>query len=180
MKRSFKIPGLYRRGEAAHLYRLARRKGSLVEIGCYMGRTTSILLQAAAVWGATLTTIDPFGPMPAKHKPSSEAIWRANLSKAGLVPPTLRRVRSHEAEPLVSGPLALVFIDGDHAYETVVQDLADWTPKVQVGGVVALHDMFYPSIPGVAQAVVEWWAPRRDQWGLVGQVDFTIAFKRLE
>lgn len=179
LTRSFKIPGLYRRGEAAYLYRLARRKGSLVEIGCYMGRTTSILLQAADVWGATLTTIDPFAPMPAKHKPSSEAIWRSNLARAGLTPPTLRRVRSHDAVPLVSGPLALVFIDGDHSQHAVAEDLADWGPKVQLGGVLALHDMFYPTIPGVALAVSEWWAADRERWQCIGLIDFTIAFKRV-
>lgn len=178
LRRSWAIPGLYRRGEAAFLYRLARRKGHIVEIGSWMGRTTSVLAQAVKVWHAQLTSVDPFTPMPPPHKQSSPERWRANLRKLGLEPPALMHLPSRKAAPLVPGPLSMVFIDGDHTRGAVAEDLADWAPKVQRGGVVALHDMFYPSIPGVAQAVTEWWAADRDTWAFIGLVDFTIAFKR--
>ena len=36
--------------------------------------------------------------------------------------------------------LDFVFIDGNHAYEWVVEDLALWTPKVKKGGIVYGHD----------------------------------------
>src|SRR5690606_26366428 len=60
VERALQIQGLYRRQEARFLYQLARRKGNIVEIGCWMGRTTAILVQAARVWGASVTSIDPF------------------------------------------------------------------------------------------------------------------------
>ncbi len=37
-------------------------------------------------------------------------------------------------------PVAFVFIDGAHEYESVKQDFDDWFPKVVNGGIVALHD----------------------------------------
>lgn len=179
IKRAFAIPGLYRRGESAFLYRLARRRGSIVEIGCWQGRTTSLLVMAAGIWGAKVTTVDPFTPMPARHKQSSPELWRHNLGKAGIIPPPLLQMTSHEAVSQAPSPLAMVFIDGDHAQDAVAQDLTDWTPLIQIGGVLALHDMFYPTIPGVIQAVADWWVDRREAWTLVGLADFTVAFKRV-
>lgn len=48
--------------------------------------------------------------------------------------------------------LALLYIDGDHSYRGVFQDLVCWGPKVKTGGIVALHDYENPSY-GVKQAV---------------------------
>lgn len=180
-----KIPGLYRKDEAAFLYRLARRRGHLVELGCWMGRTTAILLQAARVWGADVTTVDAFTPMPNGRTAATPERWAANLRKVGLTPPALLAMTTDEAATVYPADreIALLFIDAAHGRDEVARDLANWTPRVKVGGVVALHDMFYPSITGVASAVAAWWEAERDgtepRWQLVGLHDFTIAFKRL-
>ena len=178
-----KVPGLYRRGEAAFLYRLARRKGNLVELGCWMGRTTAILLQAARVWGAELTTVDAFTSMPGSHKAATPERWRANLRKIGLAPPELLAMTTGQAAQVYDREIAFLFIDANHSLDAVANDLVRWTPKIKIGGVVALHDMFFPSITGVASAVAAWWEVERDgikpRWSLVGMHDFTIAFRRL-
>ncbi len=41
---------------------------------------------------------------------------------------------------LIQEPLDLVFIDGDHSYECVRQDIDSWMPKVRPGGILAGHD----------------------------------------
>jgi predicted O-methyltransferase YrrM len=182
--RSFLIPGLYRRGEAAFLYTLARRKGKLVELGCWMGRTTSIMLQAAAIWHAQLTTVDAFTPMPNDRKAATPKRWQKNLEKIGLKAPPLLAMTSDEASNVYppDQDIAMLFIDANHRIEAVTADLIKWTPRVKLGGVVALHDMFFPSITGVCQAVTNWWCCYRDEkgpiWEYVGQRDFTIAFRR--
>ncbi len=179
---AWKIPGLYRRDEGRFLYQLARRKGSIVEIGCWMGRTTAILVQAARVWGASLTTIDAFAEMPSRYEAATAAKWRHNLTKVGLTPPRLLAMPSDEAHKVYEGEIAFLFIDGDHNYQGVANDLANWTPRVKVGGVVALHDMWLPSVTGVCQAVVEWWSRERvgvvPKWRFIGQRHLTIAFRR--
>jgi predicted O-methyltransferase YrrM len=179
------IPGLYRRGEAAFLYRLARRRGNLVELGCWMGRTTAILLQAAAVWGAELTSVDAFTTMPSQRKRATPEQWRANLKGIGLTPPDLLAMTTDAAAEIYSNELtiSLLFIDANHTREQVSRDLANWTPRIKIGGIVALHDMFYPSITGVCLAVVDWWSAARDgksvTWRYIGQRDYTIAFQRV-
>ncbi len=51
--------------------------------------------------------------------------------------------------------LDIVFIDGNHAYEYVKQDIELWKPKVKTGGILAGHDLDWKDAPGVRQAVEE-------------------------
>lgn len=54
--------------------------------------------------------------------------------------------------------LDFVFIDGNHEYEHVLEDITQWTKKVKLGGIVAGHD--YTENPerkyGVIKAVQEY------------------------
>lgn len=59
------------------------------------------------------------------------------------------------------GSLGFVFLDGNHSYEHVLQEISIARTKIRSGGILAGHD-FYPEFPpdrpkvnGVAQAVVE-------------------------
>jgi hypothetical protein len=48
--------------------------------------------------------------------------------------------------------LDAVFIDGDHSYEAVIQDLPFWWKKLRVGGWL-LGDDYASCCPGTTQAV---------------------------
>jgi len=50
--------------------------------------------------------------------------------------------------------LDFVFIDGNHDYEYVIEDIAKWSKKVRPGGIVYGHD--FDDRWGVARAVTEW------------------------
>jgi hypothetical protein len=51
--------------------------------------------------------------------------------------------------------LDLVFIDADHSYEGVYNDIQAWLPKVKDGGFICGHDLDEPRFPGVRRAVEE-------------------------
>ena len=52
--------------------------------------------------------------------------------------------------------LDFVFLDGDHSYASVKEDILAWLPKVKSGGFLGGHDYGPPGLfPGVAQAVHE-------------------------
>jgi predicted O-methyltransferase YrrM len=57
------------------------------------------------------------------------------------------------AYSVADGSLDFVFIDADHDYEPVRQDIAHWTPKVKTGGWVGGHDFHSTKFPGVVKAV---------------------------
>jgi hypothetical protein len=53
----------------------------------------------------------------------------------------------------------LAFIDGDHSYEQVKQDILTWKRKVRRGGLLAGHD-YNAAFPDVMRAVNETLANR--------------------
>ena len=64
------------------------------------------------------------------------------------------------------GWLDFVYIDANHQYEYVLEDIKLWTPKVKKGGVIGGHD--YHSSAGVKQAVNEvykdFYQEKEDWW----------------
>jgi len=65
------------------------------------------------------------------------------------------RLPSVEAAQMFSPQsLDLVFIDGDHSYRAVQDDIGAWLPIVKAGSVLAGHD-YYSRWPGVIRAVNE-------------------------
>jgi predicted O-methyltransferase YrrM len=50
----------------------------------------------------------------------------------------------------------MVFIDGDHRYETVVKDIKKAFELLKPGGLICGHDYDHPNWPGVKQAVDEY------------------------
>lgn len=51
--------------------------------------------------------------------------------------------------------LDFVYIDANHSYKSVLEDITAWYPKVKKGGVIGGHD-FSGKFPGVTKAVVEY------------------------
>jgi len=49
--------------------------------------------------------------------------------------------------------ISFLFIDANHDYEHVKEDIKMWLPKIKAGGVIAGHD--YTNFPGVKKAVDE-------------------------
>lgn len=70
-------------------------------------------------------------------------------------PPLSNIIKGYSQDPEVckdikqrlNRPLDLLFIDGDHRYESVLADVTMYSPLVRSGGIIALHDI-QPSSPG--------------------------------
>lgn len=58
------------------------------------------------------------------------------------------------ANRFADGTVDAVYIDADHARESVARDIAAWWPKLKRGGIMAGHD-FSEEFPGVVAAVIE-------------------------
>ena len=54
-----------------------------------------------------------------------------------------------------------IYIDGDHRYEQIKQDLDFWYPKLKLGGIFAGHDF---NEGGVNKAVNEWFINNKLQY----------------
>ena len=67
---------------------------------------------------------------------------------------TVLRMTSVEGASKVPDEIDLAFIDGDHCYKQVKQDIMTWQKKVRKGGLLTGHD-YIKEWPGVIRAVNE-------------------------
>jgi hypothetical protein len=124
--------------EAVFLYWLARdlpRDSSLLEVGSMRGRSTLCLAKGLQKRGSgRVFAVDP-------HAYGTESDLRENIEHFDLgqyispiVAPSLQVAgRWHQ-------PLGLVFLDGDHSQAAIHADVMAWTPHLQPGGFLVLHD----------------------------------------
>jgi predicted O-methyltransferase YrrM len=110
-----------------------------VEIGVFEGVNTGIIAQNILKEGI-LYGIDPFfkGGLGISYE---KLIARKQLKKTG----TVKKVKlieklSFDSTGLVPDNIDFIFIDGDHTWNGIQKDWEDWTKKLRVGGVIALHD----------------------------------------
>lgn len=117
---------------------LAGRK-RLVEIGVFEGVTTAAIARGMDQ-GAVLYAIDPFFPGRlgvcwGKLIAIPEVQCARSRGRVVFLPKF-----SYEALSDVPGEVDFVFIDGDHSLEGITRDWTDWSARIEVGGIIALHD----------------------------------------
>jgi len=145
-----------------HLLSLDRGEGdtiNCVEIGVKSGRTMSEILPhfLSVHW----TAVDPWVRTAGYTHWSSGQIARHEAkfdAVAALYSDRVLKVKSKSAEAITlfdPGTVDLVFIDGDHSYEGVKQDITLYLPTLRPGGILAGHGYGHERFPGVAQAVDE-------------------------
>jgi predicted O-methyltransferase YrrM len=155
-------PGFMPEDEARALYAAAvagAGLGDLVEIGTYRGKSAILLGAAAQACGRMLLSVDHHRGSE-EHQPGWEYHDPSLIDPAvGLVDtlPHARRAlalagversvvlvvgRSAQVARLWQGAAGFVFVDGGHTDEAAAADYEGWAPKVVVGGVLAIHDVF--------------------------------------
>jgi len=139
------VPGWLTDEEGEALYELARSctgRGVIVEIGSWKGKSTICLgLGSKAGESVPIYAIDP-------HADYRFGDFKTNIDRAGIgelvTPiPSLSQPAAddfHEA-------IELLFVDGSHEYDLVLEDFEKWVPKVIEGGWVAFHDTTWTAGP---------------------------------
>ena len=143
--------------------------GLVVEIGCQLGRSSSLIAQVAKEECFHHSHIDPYIENPEYLGP-----WIAMMHKIGH-PFTLHCMKSDRAVHLIQRQIDLLFVDGDHEYKAVMEDLSRYGYKIAKGGILAMHDYGRDSLPGVYRAATEFL--NDDEWDQV-QVAGTLGVWR--
>lgn len=152
--------------------------GNVVEVGSYQGRSTIAMALAAKQVGSIMWAIDPHTPYEASGTyfgMADNACYYRNLAdfEVGGVVKTLN-ISSDEAFIFWNNDIDFLFIDGDHAYESVHKDFVLWSMFTDI---VALHDTAGHH-EGVTRLVDEILASGK--WEQVHRVDSLSVFKRIE
>ena len=139
-------------------------KGDVVEIGSWLGGTTSYLAKGCQVASnGKVIAIDHFEGNPGKEElyraevREDETIFQVfqrNISIAGMTEHVQAlKMDSLSARKIIQEPVRMVFIDGNHEYDSVKQDIQLWEPLLKSGGYLVFHD--FTNAEGVSAAVRE-------------------------
>ena len=137
----------------------ASKMGPCLEIGSYCGKSALYLGAGCQENGSVLFSIDHhcgseeqqpgegyFDPELFNsdlYRVDTLSHFRKTIETAALTDTVVPIVSASEvAARMWSTPLALIFIDGGHAYETVYKDYLCWASHVMTGGYLLIHDIF--------------------------------------
>lgn len=140
-----------------------------VEIGCWQGKSSVCIARGLRHKNAPkLVCVDPFdasGDASSAGEYAGRAdqlgnplrtVFEQNLSSAGVRDVVeIRQGYSHDRAAEWRGSVDLLFLDGDHGYEAVARDVADWTPHVRPGGYLVMHDVVHQVHTGPRRVVEE-------------------------
>jgi predicted O-methyltransferase YrrM len=139
------VPGWLTDEEGEALFELARAcsgSGVIVEIGSWKGKSTICLgLGSRAGASVPVYAVDP-------HADYRFGDFKTNVERAGIT--DLVRPIASLSQPAADNfeePIELLFVDGSHEYDLVLEDFEKWVPKVVEGGWVAFHDTTWTAGP---------------------------------
>jgi methyltransferase family protein len=137
------------------------RNGTVVELGSWKGRSICSAADIIQKRHLNVYCVDTFQGSKGEDNLLSEAkennilsIFTENIKRFGIESfvHTIPKL-TNEAAKLKFPPVNLLFIDADHTYEGVRDDIKNWLPKMaDHGGVVSGHD--FGSEP-ISRAVYE-------------------------
>jgi predicted O-methyltransferase YrrM len=130
--------------------------GIMVEIGCQLGRSSSLISQLSYDIGFDCIHVDPYTRQPGWMKE-----WMGMMYKLGPLDHqrfSLLCMRTEQAERILDriGTLDMAYIDGDHERDSALTDLRIVANKVKPGGLLCVHDYSPDQMPVYSfQGVVE-------------------------
>jgi len=157
-----KIKGFLDEEEADLLFNLAlsaSKMGPCLEIGSYCGKSAIFLGTACKENRSVLFSLDHHSGSE-EQQPGQEYFDPELLDVDTGKIDTLRLFRKTIAQfdlenvviPIIGRseivgrvwetPLALIFIDGSHSYESVFNDYKIWSKHLMIGGCLLFHDVF--------------------------------------
>jgi SAM-dependent methyltransferase len=137
----------------------ALERNKIVEFGSFHGRSTRALGDHTS---GVVYAVDPWnGDYPLENGDALETvntyvlpIFKENLKDLILLKKVIP-VRGFSFTFIPPVPVDMVFIDGDHRYETVMKDINNALSFLKPGGIISGHDYGHPLWTGVKKAVDE-------------------------
>jgi predicted O-methyltransferase YrrM len=137
----------------------------IAEVGSWKGMSTSVLAKAVGDYNGKVFAIDHW--MGSKGVPHHEqakivdvySIFKHNMHVLGvwdIVHPLVMDSKI-ASQIFADGILDLVFIDADHRYQSVKEDILCWLPKLKNGGILCGHDCegYYSKYPSKIQKMID-------------------------
>jgi hypothetical protein len=150
----------------SHMVNEAHHLSHFVEVGSWKGKSSAFMCVEIANSGKIIRfdCVDTWqgsdvhqtgGPFEDHDCVNGELLTRFQENMAPVTGRfnTIISTSVQAAQSYANWSLDFVFIDADHSYPSMIQDITAWLPKIKPGGYLAGHD--YPNWAGVKQAVDE-------------------------
>lgn len=126
----------------------------MVEIGTYMGESAAMFV----LYFNEVHCVDPWDQdfIPGTLSATDvEIVFDRVLGKLSFEHSVYKHkmLGSEYAKNVEDESFDFVYIDGDHHYESVVEDIKNWYPKVKTGHFIGGHDYSNPNATEVEKAV---------------------------
>jgi|GEM_PF-788389 len=123
------------------------------KVGCEVGVERGWL---ASLWfehipDVKMYLVDPYCKYKGarvNRRPHSKSREEAHRRMEGKDVTWIEKVSMEAIKDVPDGSLDFVYIDGNHTYDYVMQDLIEWSKKVRVGGIISGHDYYCHSRSG--------------------------------
>ena len=122
--------------------------GKGVEVGTFKGEFSKEIMK---LWGGTLYMVDVW--LPLNNEEYNDSTNNGNFQKGAIFGAAIDNISGYEnraimiransekaSEIFEDESLDFVYIDANHAYDYVVQDIQLWYSKVKPGGFLCGHD----------------------------------------
>lgn len=167
------ISGWMSRAELDWLRKRAESCNVIIEIGTWLGRSS---YEMGQVVQGKVYTIDPFTPWEVFPDKWPKSMWQvrrgtikdkeylykeccSNLNEL-IQSGKVEVLRGYSEDVLVglqqlSGSVDMVFIDGNHSYLSVKQDIINYLPLICTGGIICGHDFGQDVMRAVLEVLPE-------------------------
>lgn len=133
----------------------------IIEIGSYCGASASII--ANQFKNSTINCVDPWSPYTEDcsiidiQQQEKELIEAENLFDTVVSNHTnIRKNKTSSleyAKKILDRSIDFIYIDGNHQYSSVKEDILSWLPKIKNGGIISGHDYTWDSVKKVTQEI---------------------------
>jgi hypothetical protein len=141
LSRTYGIDSLNHRAEWLERFIKEHKLTYGAEVGVYKGKTFKHLIEncdnlfmiGVDIWEGG------YGLDEYTHLLKFANMWEDNVV-------IYKEYSINAAKFIENNTLDFVFIDANHSYESVLEDIHAWTPKVKADGWIIGHDISYPSV----------------------------------
>jgi predicted O-methyltransferase YrrM len=126
----------------------------IIEIGSYCGASSEII--ATIFSNSIINCVDPWEQYTEEGSTYDLGRQALELKEAeqifdsvALKYPNIRKNKISSiqyADSIKSESIDFIYIDGNHQYSSVLEDIITWNKKVRIGGIIAGHDYGWPSV----------------------------------
>jgi cephalosporin hydroxylase len=127
------------------------------EVGCYLGESLTFFAENFPNV-EKFYAVDPFDSAIDVHgilTPEVEVSFLKNIESYQCIE-HIRDVSLNAAKQFENETFDFIYIDANHDYESIRDDINAWAPKIKVGGFISFHDVNNENIIKAIKEVFNW------------------------